>query len=257
MRTSPVLTVTAIAITSIGAAAYYSSRDHALPRTVDVAQPAVHPTSGSNESSVRIPDAGPGQPVNLEPPSLTPITDERRDQPAKAERRELALMTDKLVALEARLRAMEAIASEQAQDHLVSRPDPSEPGKGAKKAKAKLSEGEFGQWMDQVLNAGDFDGHASESIANQMKTSLAEMPGVTLTDMRCGGRFCRASLVSEDGTQPNISQLVGGSPFIGSGFTVAEPDGRVKVYFTQPGQSLTELRSEALEHTLTLRGEDR
>jgi hypothetical protein len=41
--------------------------------------------------------------------------------------------------------------------------------------------------------------------------------------------------------------LIGASPFIESGFTLNEPDGGVRVYFTQPGQSLGELRSEARE----------
>lgn len=81
----------------------------------------------------------------------------------------------------------------------------------------------------------------------QMETSLAEVPGINLADMQCGESFCRASFVPENGKPPNISQLIGASPFIDSGFTINEPDGRVRVYFTQPGQSLSELRSEAQE----------
>jgi hypothetical protein len=38
--------------------------------------------------------------------------------------------------------------------------------------------------------------------------------------------------------------------FMGSGFTVDEPDGSVKIYFTQPGQSLDELRNQAQKTTL-------
>ena len=84
----------------------------------------------------------------------------------------------------------------------------------------------------------------------EMATSLAEVPGINLADMQCGERFCRASFVSDNGKPPNISQLIGASPFIESGFTINEPDGRVRVYFTQPGQSLSELRSEAQESAL-------
>ena len=74
-----------------------------------------------------------------------------------------------------------------------------------------------------------------------MATSLAEVPGLNLADMQCGGRFCRASFVSENGKPPNITEFFGASPFIDSGFTINEPDGSVRVYFTQPGQSLSEL----------------
>ena len=84
----------------------------------------------------------------------------------------------------------------------------------------------------------------------QMETSLAEVPGLNLADMQCGERFCRASFVSDNGKPPNISELIGASPFIDSGFTITEPDGSVRVYFTQPGQSLSELRREAQEVVL-------
>ena len=83
-----------------------------------------------------------------------------------------------------------------------------------------------------------------------MATSLAAVPGLNLADLQCGDRFCRASFVSDNGKPPNIAQLIGASPFIESGFTLNEPDGGVRVYFTQPGQSLGELRSEARESTL-------
>ncbi len=73
------------------------------------------------------------------------------------------------------------------------------------------------------------------------------MPGINLADMQCGERFCRATLILETGKRLNISEMIGASQFIGSGFTINEPNGSVKVYFTQPGQSLSELRSEAQE----------
>ena len=146
---------------------------------------------------------------------------------------------------------MEATASEQAQDQTVSRPDKPEANNGTEKAKAKkLSEGDFGHWMDKALDTGDFDRDATKSTMEQMATSLAEVPGLNLADMQCGERFCRASFVADNGKPPNISQLIGASPFIDSGFTITEPDGRVRVYFTQPGQSLSELRSEAQESAL-------
>jgi hypothetical protein len=99
-------------------------------------------------------------------------------------------------------------------------------------------------------HGGDFDRDATKSIMDQMATSRAEVPGLNLAEMQCGERFCRASFVSDNGKTPNVSQLIGASPFIESGFTINEPDGRVKVSFTQPGESLSELRSEAQESIL-------
>ena len=146
---------------------------------------------------------------------------------------------------------MEASASEQAQNQPVSQPDTLVANNGTGKAKPKkLSEGGLGQWMDKILDAGDFDRDATKSITGEMATSLTEVPGLNLTDLQCGERFCRAGFVADNGKAPNISQLIGASPFIESGFTVTEPDGRVRVYFTQPGESLSDLRSEAQESVL-------
>jgi len=234
MRTKPILIVTAIAIASTGAA-YYFLRHNALPRQVEAAKPSISSTSSLNVKN-------------------TPIRDERRDQPANPEQRGLTLMNEKIADLEARLRYMEATASEQAQDQTVSRPDEPGANNGTEKTKAKkLSEADFGHWMDEVLDRGDFDRDATRLTMEQMETSLAEMPGINLADMQCGARFCRASFVPENGKPPNISQLIGASPFIDSGFTITEPDGRVRVYFTQPGQSLSELRGEAQERALPQR----
>jgi hypothetical protein len=182
----------------------------------------------------------------------TPLRDERRDQPANPEQqRQLTLMNEKIADLEARLRSMEATASEHAQDQPVSRPDEPEANQGNEKVKAKkLSEDDFGHWLDEALDTGDFDREATRLTMEEMETSLAQVPGINLADLQCGERFCRASFVSENGKPPNISQVIGASPFIESGFTINEPDGRVRVYFTQPGQSLSELRREARENAL-------
>jgi hypothetical protein len=226
MRTTPILIVTAIAVASTGAA-YYFLRDHALPRPVEAAKPFISSTASLNVKN-------------------TPLREESRDQPANPEQQRLTLMNEKIADLEARLRSMEATASEQAKDPTVLRPDEPDVNNGTEKAKAKkLSEADFGHWLDAALVTGDFDRDATRLTMEQMETSLAEVPGINLADMQCGERFCRASFVHENGKPPNISQLIGASPFIDSGFTLNEPDGRVRVYFTQPGQSLSELRSEA------------
>src|SRR5581483_1915952 len=214
-----------IAIAGVGVA-FYFLRDDPLPWQAEATKPVLSST-----------------------PTLsmihTPIRNERRDRPANPEQ-QLTLMNDKIAKLEARLRDMETTASDHVQAQTVTRPDDSEANKGSEKAKPKkLSEGDFGHWLDQALDTGDFDRDATKSITEQMATSLAEVPGINLTDLRCGERFCRASFVSDNGKPPKITQLIGASPFIDSGFTINEPDGRVKVYFTQPGESLSDLRSEA------------
>lgn len=231
MRTILILIVTTIALASTGTA-YYFLRDNALPKQVEAVKPSISSTASLNVNN-------------------TPLRDERRDQPANPEQRQLTLMNEKIADLEARLRDMEAIASEHAQDQPVARPDEPAANNGTEKAKAKkLSEADFGQWLDAALVTGDFDREATRLTMEQMATSLAEAPGLNLADLQCGSRFCRASLVPDNGNPPNIAQLFGASPFIGSGTTIHEPDGSVKVYFTQQGQSLSELRSEARERAL-------
>lgn len=231
MRTNPILIVTAIAIASTGAA-YYFLRDNALPKQVEVAKPSISSTSSLNVEN-------------------TPIREERRDQPANPEQQRLTLMNEKIVNLESRLRDMEATAREQAKDPTVSRPDEPGANKGPEKAKAKkLSDEDFAHWMDDALVTRGFDREATRLTMEEMKTSLATVPGLNLADMQCGDRFCRASFVSENGKPPNITEFFGASPFIDSGTTINEPDGSVRVYFTQPGQSLSELHSEAQEVVL-------
>jgi hypothetical protein len=231
MRTNPIWTVTAIVIASTGAA-YYVVRDNALPRQVEAAKPSTSSTASLTAKH-------------------TPRRDEGRDHPANPEQQRLTRMHEKIADLEARLRDLDATACEQAQDQAGSRPNGSEAHTGTEKAKAKkLSEEDFGQWLDAALATGDFDREATRLTMEEMATSLAAVPGINLADLQCGGRFCRASFVPEDSKPPNIVQLFGASPFIESGFTIPEPDGSVRVYFTQAGQSLSELRREAQESAL-------
>ena len=79
----------------------------------------------------------------------------------------------------------------------------------------------------------------------QAAKSLEKVPGVNLEDMQCGESFCRATFAHENGEQPDIRDLFGVPPFVNEGFTLKEPDGRVALYFTRPGESLEKLRSEA------------
>jgi len=207
-------------------------RDNTLPRQVVAEKPSISSTTSLNAKN-------------------TSLYDERRTQPANPEL-QLTRLNEKLADLEARLRSIEATTNERVKDQTALNPDEPSANEGSEKAKAKkLSESDLGHWMDAILDTGDFDRDATKLTLAQMGTSLAEVPGVNLADMQCGARFCRASFVADNGKSPNVSQLIGASPFIESGFTIKEPDGRVRVYFTQPGESLSDLRSEAQESALS------
>lgn len=231
MRTIPILTVAAIAIASTGTA-YYFLRDNASAKRAEVAKPAI-----SSISNLDLQD--------------TPIRDGRGDQPANPEQPRLTLLQEKVAALEARLRYLETAASDQAKNEADLGSGKLGSNNGAEKAKAKrFSDAYFGHWMDEALDAGDFDRDATTLAMDQTETSLAKVPGINLADMQCSERFCRATLIPETGKRLNISQLMGASPFIGSGTTIHKPDGSVKFYFTPAGQYLSELRSEAQEVAL-------
>jgi hypothetical protein len=226
MRTLPILIISAIAIAST-ATAYYFWRDNDSAKQAKEAKPSIGLTS-----TLAVQD--------------TPIRDGRRDQPANLEQPRLTLLQEQIAALEARLRNMETAVSEQSQRQAIAGPVKPVSNNRAKKAKAKnLSEADFAQWMDEALDAGDFDRDATQAVMDQAETSLATVPGINLADMQCSNRFCRATLIPETGKQLTISQLIGASPFMGAGTTIQEPDGRVRVYFVQPGQSLRALQSEA------------
>jgi hypothetical protein len=64
-------------------------------------------------------------------------------------------MNDKITNLEAKLRDMEATASEHAQNQTIARPDEPEANKDSEKAKTKkLSEGDFGHGWTKLWTRG-------------------------------------------------------------------------------------------------------
>jgi hypothetical protein len=233
MQTTHLVTVTAIimVIASTGAG-YYLLQGSAVPKPVEAPKPTLSSLSTPNRSH-------------------TPLREERRDQLANPEPQQLTRLTETLAALEARLRDLEAAASKQAQEQAVARQDAAAAHQGTEKTKAKkLAEADFGQWLDAVLGTEGFDRDATRGTMEHMEKSLAEAPEAHLADLQCSAEFCRASFVPEDGHPPNMVQVMGAAPFIESGFTLTEPDGQVRFYFTQSGQSLRELRSEAQESAL-------
>lgn len=224
MRTHLILIVTALAF--IGAATYFP-RDPVLPSQVEAAKPPF------------------SSPVNVEV-TETPSRDERPDQPENPEQQRLTLMNEKIARLEARLRDMEATASRQAQAQTITGADTPAENKDTEKAKAKkLTEADFAQWLDEVLDTEGFDPEATKVTMARMTPSVAAVPGLTFTDVRCGQQFCRASFVADSGKSPSLPQLFEATPFMSSGTTIPESDGSVTLYFTQADQSFSELRKEA------------
>ncbi|MBS1211627.1 MAG: hypothetical protein H6R26_243 [Proteobacteria bacterium] len=225
MRTIFTVAISAIAVAS-ASGAYYLFRDDASPESPTNAKPSISSTSAAQlqEASIR----------------------EGRDQLNDGDRSQLKHLNERIAELEAKLRYMETSVSNQANDAAVSAANKAVPKKRAEKTKSKpFSEADFSHWMDEALSAGYGNRDTTKLIMEKMEKTLATVPDIELTDMQCGDRFCRATVTAENGKQPDISQLMGASTDIGSATTIVEPNGSVKVYFTQPGQSLDELRSEA------------
>lgn len=234
MPTNSLVIVTALII-GIASTSYFFLRDDAVLKPMEATTPSSNSTP--SRSSLN-----------------TPLDEKRRDQRATPESQRLTLMTEKVAALETRLRDLEATARQQAQAQAAARPDDAEANRSTETATAKkLAEADFGQWLDAVLTTGGFDREATQVTMEHLAGSLRETPDASLADLQCGEQFCRASFAPDNGNPPNMAQVMSASPFINSGFTLTEPDGQVRVYFTQQGQSFRALRREAQEHALSER----
>jgi hypothetical protein len=227
MRARPILTVTALTIVSAGVA-YYFLRDIALPEKVEITTLPVDTTASLNKGS-------------------KPIDAERHEQPEKSVQRQFKLLNDKISVLEARLQDLEATVGGQATKKPVARLSRQNTHNDTQKQKPKIfSEVDFGRWMDDSLDASHTDKDVTQTIMAQAEKSLVNVADTNLDDLRCNDRYCRASFTPETGKQVDVSQVIDAtSQFMSSGFTLNEPDGSVKLYFTQSGQSLEELRNEA------------
>lgn len=60
--------------------------------------------------------------------------------------------------------------------------------------------------------------------------------------MQCEQRFCCATFFAEHGEAPRVEELFGEPPFMTEMFTIPGANGRVLVYFTQPGVTLEDIR---------------
>lgn len=107
-----------------------------------------------------------------------------------------------------------------------------------------VTETDVEQWIDRSLDFVSFDKEATESARSMALQSIAKTPGVNLEEMQCGEGYCRAAFTHVNGISPDVTQLFGAPPFVGEGFTVTKPDGRVFVYFAEQGKSLNDIRQQ-------------
>jgi hypothetical protein len=104
------------------------------------------------------------------------------------------------------------------------------------------SEVDFGNRLDNSLLEND--AVASAIATEQAVVTLENTSNINLDDMQCSTNFCRATFTLGSTDKMAIRNLFGQPPFMSDGFTIHDPDGRVKVYFTQGDVSLADLRSE-------------
>lgn len=190
--------------------------------------------------------------------ALTNLTnDMHRYQQAQREQtqqtqQEQVRLTNVLAALAARLQSVEASVSERRVDAAVDSPleqstDTSNlNGHAGQALPENISEKELSRRLDETFRVGTGDAHLTAQATEQATISVGKTPGINLENMQCDQRFCRATFTNTNGREPDIQSLYGEPPFLTEGFTISEPDGRVLLYFTQPGVSLTALRTEAL-----------
>jgi hypothetical protein len=117
--------------------------------------------------------------------------------------------------------------------------------KGAPAAPGRISEAALGQWLDEALDREAPDPVRSDQITRELGESLKSVPDVRLEGVDCGARFCRASFSRDDSARPKLTALYGSPPVTTEAFTLDAPDGRVTLYLTTTGESLSRLRGEA------------
>lgn len=162
-----------------------------------------------------------------------------------------ARLSAELAVLNARLGSIETAASEPG-TNVVGR-NSVEPSTDAidfndgtgKPESRKVSEADLGHWIDETFRVGSGDAHLTAQATEQAAMSLGKLTNINLDTMQCDERFCRATFTKTNGKEPDIQALYGEPPFLTEGFTLYEADGRISLYFTQPGVTLAELRGEA------------
>jgi len=152
-------------------------------------------------------------------------------------RASLAEVVNRLAALEA------TIAVQGAGDNIESATAGTAASRdGGKAAPKQVSEAELGQWLDETLHASGGDAQLTTRALEQALSGVTKLPGVSLEDMQCEQRFCRATFFAGHGEAPKVEELFGEPPFMTEMFTIPGANGRVLVYFTQPGVTLEDIR---------------
>jgi len=110
---------------------------------------------------------------------------------------------------------------------------------------APVSDAEMAHWLDQSIIIDKAGVGPEMRIKDVAQRSIRKLPDVNLDDLKCGDGFCRATFSHAAGEKPEVNKLFGEPPFLNEGFTINQPDGRVLLYFNQPGESIEELRMNA------------
>jgi len=146
---------------------------------------------------------------------------------------------EKMSDLELRLHALEA----------AKRPH-DEPGKEPDEAATKpkpgtINEADLARYMDDSLKKEPDPASTAQAKA-QAEQSVLSLDDVSVEELSCGKRFCRATFAGIGDEPPSLAGIYGMPPFANQGFTVEAPDGKVAIYFTRPGESLGDVRTAAL-----------
>jgi hypothetical protein len=118
------------------------------------------------------------------------------------------------------------------------------------KRKPELSEQNFAKWLNESLTLGFIDNADTIRATDEARQNLAKIPEINLETMKCSDLICKATFSYELGARSAIQNVFGEPPFMTEGFTVDEPDGTVSLYFVKPGESIENLRKEAMEDSL-------
>lgn len=239
MRTITLLTVTAIMATVL---AYHFMREETMPQQPQAVTAQAGAISGLEDQDK----------LDKLASVLQHYQQTNQEEWQQAQRQQ-ARLNKVLANLESRLRFVEGAIDEPATDATVSNSVEQATGTVVSNSDAeelqsgRVSARDLGHWMDETLRVGYWNRDSTTRATEQAVKSLEKMPDVNLEDMQCSESFCRATFAQVNGEEPDIGSLFGEPPFLNDGFTIHEPDGRVTLYFTQPGESLEAIRGEARE----------
>lgn len=217
MQTKTRIVASLVAVSTLYFGAFYDRRTERVVPTAQAVDVTTHPT----------------QPRVEQRSSLQEQQAQLRSNRADLDRR--------ISEMEAKLLGLQAPPAKQAATDAISKDTKT----------GTIAESELAAWMDDGLRSERPDTEQTAHARRQITESLAGMPKTRLDDVVCGERFCRAAFAGDDGQPPALSSLFGIPPFEREGFTISEPDGRVAIYFTREGASLTMLRDDALAAATT------